>query len=167
MAGSPLKRARVQEAQQQAGNATARLEAMRAALIRDGIDPNRYDDASEECEAPLLVTEYTPAITREVYRLARQGLSPTEIRVQIGYTETMEEAWNGRYVEFGAALTRARELYRAFWDQQVRQAAQAGDTGALRGAIALIEKTILTGGQRGDASKLVRVTTAPKLVAAE
>lgn len=161
MAGSPLKRARIAAAKQEAGDATARLDAMRAALLAAGLDPNDYDD-DQDATAGDMLAEYNQALPREVYRLAKLGQSPAEIRVQLGFTELQENDWRNRYVELDAAIVRARDLHRAFWDGQARIAAQTGDTSTFRSVTTLIEKTFLTTGGRGNAANLVVVKSIPK-----
>lgn len=165
MAGSPQKRAAIQSAESAAAEAVAKLNAMRAALIAAGLDPEQFDTTSHDT-APALA-DYHHSLPREIGRLAGLGHSLEEIRIILGYTEAQEEDWRGRYVGFSNAIDRARAQEQGFWLAQVRAAAKGGDRSSLGAITALIDKRFHSNKAAGNAAALVSVRIGGRLVQPE
>lgn len=156
MAGSPRKRAEITEAKQQAQSHAERLDAMRAAMIKAGLDPNQFDPSNDDTILAA-VEEYTPAIASEVARLSKQGRPIEEIRTILGFTEAQERDWRARYVEFERTLVRAREAEQGFWAAQARIAVKSGDRSQFTAVANLIDKRYGSKGAEGDAEDIVRI----------
>ena len=162
MAGRPKTRAKLDALSQEAETARAELQAYKVRLIAAGIDPDTLQPADTSNEPSFTLDEYSTSLPDRVIALAGEGMSIPEIRVELRYTATQENEWRDRYVRFGAAVARAHEMNHAYWQRQYRSANQSGDRSQANAILALIDKLFLTGGGRGDASKLVSVRTGPK-----
>ena len=161
MAGQPLRRERIKQAEAGAEEARAELNAMRLALIRAGLKPEDYG-ASALVE-PMHLTAYSDLLPRQVQRLAAEGKSIEESRVLLGFTEAQEQEWASSYVDFREALARTRAREEAFWQGQARQLAAAGDRPGFVAVSALIERRFHGDNSKADASNLVVVHAGARL----
>jgi hypothetical protein len=134
----------------------ARLNAFRSALIQRGLDPNELDP-DEDARLQASIAAYSPAVAAEVVRLAANGRSLEEIRPILGYTEHQEREWSGEYVDFAAALARAREWNRSYWERQLRDASNGGDRATMSALLHMIDKRFYSSGASGDAASLVTI----------
>lgn len=166
MAGRPQTRAKIEALTKDAQDARDELQAYKLRLIATGIDPDTLKAADTSSEPSFTLEEYSTTLPDRVIALANEGMSIPEIRIELRYTAAQESAWKDRYVRFGAAVARAHEMNHAYWQRQYRAANQSGDRSQANAILALIDKLFLTGGGRGDASKLVVVKTGPKRQAA-
>ena len=61
---------------------------------------------------------YDPAYCEKVVELGRQGKSPAQIAAGIDVARTTMLLWADTYPEFLTALTRAKDLEQAWWEDQ-------------------------------------------------
>lgn len=155
MAGTPLRRERLKQAEAAADNSKAELAAMRLAIIAKGLNPEDFGAAA--LSEPPALEAYSDLLPRQVLRIAGEGKSIEEIRIMLGFTTTQEKAWADQYVEFAAALVRVRAREEAFWQGQARQLASSGDRAGFQAVEALIQRRFHTDNAKGDASQLVHV----------
>ena len=155
MAGRPQARAQRMALAAEADMGAKRVAAIRAALIAEGLDPDRFDTETPRQVTPL--ADYTPTLPLQMIRLAGEGLGIEEIRAELGFTEAQEREWAQSYVDMAGALTRVHARERAFWHSQARIAAQAGDRAGWQAATTLIAKRFEAGETKGDAAQLVHV----------
>jgi hypothetical protein len=130
-------------------DAEAAADAARAALLAAGAAPDAQG-------LPPALPAYHTALPAEVLRLAAKGQEIEEIRVALGFSEEQQAMWGGEYVDFAAAVARARELCRAFWLSQARIAVKAGDRSSFSAITGLIEKRY-SQTTLGDAASLVTI----------
>lgn len=156
MAGGPQRREKLKAAEAATDDVKVRLDAVRLALIRDGIDPNKYDAEAAKFEPPCL-TGYLNTLPLAVARLASDGKSIEEIRIALGFTTRQEAEWSELYVAFYEALARVREREQAFWAMQARQAAKTGDRPGFAAISALIQKKFADNAGASDAVNLLHL----------
>jgi hypothetical protein len=155
MAGTPVRRERAKVAQAETEAARAELAQLRLALVRKGLDP--ADFGARAIVESALLTRYEPDLPLRVSRLASEGQSIEEIRVQLGFTDAQEREWCNSYVDFAAAVLRVRAREEAFWQGEARLAAKTGDRAAFNSLTALIERRFNAGNAAGNAADLVVV----------
>ena len=159
MAGRPRTRERLLSAeaavQDQAKDYDARLQRIHTNLIRLGIEPNQVDTDAQP--SPVILKDYDPGLPLAIMRLAGTGQGLEEIREQLGFSEGQERAWSHQYVDFAAAVSRARAREEAFWYRQQRLAASAGDRTSVASIGSLIAKKFLSHEAQGDASDMLHI----------
>lgn len=153
MAGQPLRRERIKQAEARAEEARAELQAVRLAIIRAGLNPEDFGAAA--LVEPVQLEAYSDLLPRQVMRLAAEGKSIEESRVMLGFTQAQEQQWADLYVDFREALARTRAREEAFWQGQARQLAAAGDRPGFVAVSALIERRFHSDNSAADASQLV------------
>jgi hypothetical protein len=166
MAGRPKTKAKLDALTQEAEAARAEVATYRARLIAAGIDPDTLNPQDTSEQPGFTLEDYSPSLPDQVIALAEEGQDIAEIRITLRFTAIQENQWKDRYVRFAAALARAHEMNHAYWMRQYRSVVASGDRSQANAILALIDKRFMSGGGRGDASKLVNVKTGPKRQAA-
>lgn len=65
---------------------------------------------------------YDPAYCQKVIDLGADGMSPEQISAEIDIPRTTMLSWAESYPEFSTALTRAKELEMAWWENTAQRA---------------------------------------------
>lgn len=161
MAGTPLRRERLKQAEAAADVVKAELTAIRLAIIRAGLDPAKFGAAA--LAEPVQLDSYHQGLPLQLLRLASEGKSLEETRVMLGFTEAQEQQWADLYVDFREALLRVRAREEAFWQGQARHLAASGDRAGFQAVSALIERRYHSDSSKGDASQLIQVLVGARL----
>lgn len=117
----------------------------------------RLDPHAALAEQPAIVTQCDQRLCEQVIALGTQGLSPDEIKAQLGISDEHWEEWSIKLPAFNAAAARARVVARAYWSKLVRDSIERGDNRfPVQSWNAVMNQMFAAGsGPKGDASKLL------------
>jgi len=63
-------------------------------------------------------SKYDPAYCEQVVKLGAEGLSEVQISARINVPRTTLRSWADQHSDFSSALTRAKELSQAWWEDK-------------------------------------------------
>jgi hypothetical protein len=165
MAGQSQLKAQVEQLQRSLREADRKIADLNCKLAI--LDPK-----AALADHPQIVTQCDQRICDQVIALGSQGLSPDEIKANLGIRDEDWEEWSIKFPSFGAATARARVVARAYWSKLVRDSIERGDNRfPVQSWNAVMNQMFAAGsGPRGDASKLLvldlreNAPTVPKTV---
>ena len=150
MAGASQLKAQVESLQRQLREADRKIADQAVIIAR--LDPNAI-----MADQPAIVTQCDQRLCDQIIALGTQGLSPDEIKAQLGITDELWEEWSIKLPAFNAAAARARVVARAYWSKLVRDSIERGDNRfPVQSWNAVMNQMFAAGsGPKGDASKLL------------
>ena len=154
MAGSPVKKARMEENNKQIDDLQHQLQKYKAALATHAPDVI-LGELPEPC------TEYSEELPNKIIAFGAIGYTLTMACAELGIPEGLIEEWRERFPALDAAVTRAKVLGLAWVDQIQREAMMAGKFNFPHAQANAFRETLKTQGigsnDGGDGAALVRV----------
>jgi hypothetical protein len=71
-------------------------------------------------------TDYSPELCEAVIELGRAGKSRTQIAASLGKAKSTVQEWADKYPEFASALSLAKELEQAWWEDKGQKGLNQG-----------------------------------------
>jgi hypothetical protein len=154
MAGSPVKKARLEEINKQIDDLQHQLQKYKAALATHAPEVILG-------ELPKPMTEYSDDLPDKIIAFGAIGYTLTMACAELGIPEEAIGEWRDRFPALEAAITRARVLGLAWVDQIQREAMMAGKFNFPHAQANAFRETLKTQGlsasEGGDGATLVRV----------
>lgn len=154
MAGSPVKKARMEEINKQIDDLQRQVQKYKAALATHA--PHVILG-----ELPEPCTEYSDDLPNKIIAFGAIGYTLTMACAELGIPEERIAEWREAFPALEAAVTRARVLGLAWVDQIQREAMMAGKFNFPHAQANAFRETLKTQGistaEGGDGASLVRV----------